>query len=142
MKKIISLIVISIVSLCSYSQNNIHSTPENLVNGMITAIKNKDYCTIRDLADPYGNISKSVGEYMVFQYLDKEQQDGIIKHFSSLTLTGYATYESVPDGDSQISFALVPVKTIVNGKTLWYKMKLRNRAGMWFLVDFVDFRYN
>lgn len=126
MKRVYSLVALLLVTVLGYCQSDIHSTPEKLVNAMFEAVKTRDNCVLRDLADPKGKMDGDALAICSLLYQKESFQEEVVHALSSAKINGYVTYETV-DG---VSHASVPILMFGEKKE---QINLVNRRGLWFL---------
>ena len=133
MRKVFIVLSIIICSISSKGQstNDIHLTPEILVQKMFKAIAEKDNSILRDLCDPEGDSDRDARDICGMLYLDEEEQDWMQSYFEKAYISGPVTYETIDN----VSYANVP---IVFGPKNEEKetLVLVNRKGKWFFLGY------
>ena len=133
MRKVVFIvlsIIICSISVKGQSIDDIHLTPEILVQKMFKAIAEKDNCVLRDLIDPEGESTDGDARSICgMLYLEKEQQEDMQNWFRKAYISGSVTYETVDN----VSYAYVPIVCGPNNENAG-TIELVNRKSKWFLL--------
>lgn len=104
-----------------------NSTPENVVNEIIRAAKEKDYSNLSKVCDPENNGDRDSRKLCDLENQDEKTQNEFIEIFSTAEIINIP---EIGEDDNKIKIKI----QFGEGKT--EKLKMAKRDGCWFLVSF------